>query len=548
MMQMKLISMVVSVKSGGMNRKFLILACVVGVGWGISASAQPAPTGSDDQDQALRALRRSENAPSTNQPPVSKAAQKPPAKQQILPDQYNIDNDKEVREAIAEKARIEREAQKEEEKEAAKRRREQGELDIRPAKKAPPTPAPADAPVVPAADDQNQALNALRHSQATPIMADQSSPAAAAAAVPTVPPLEATPVIAPPPSVEAAPVAAPAAPAPVAESTSTPSRIVAPEPAITAPGASDDQNKALETLRRAEAQPLTQEQVAPAAAPETPAAPPAAVAPPSVEAAPPVAAAPVVQPAPVITAMPESSDDQSKALETLRRAEAEPLVPNQTASAAPAASTPAVRMTTEAPSGSVSIQDKEAQLVEAQRRRQAAEEQARADVAAQEDAAVRQQKQDELKLQQAIEAEKAAAEQARIDKAAQEEMAKKQREQDEFRVQQAIEAEKAAVEEARIAKAQREAAAAAAEQARIAKAQQDEAANAVARKKAQDEVARRVGQLGRDAQNAPAQMNESPAFMSAKEQKLADLLRRYQADQITPYDYHTERAKIIAEP
>jgi len=28
-----------------------------------------------------------------------------------------------------------------------------------------------------------------------------------------------------------------------------------------------------------------------------------------------------------------------------------------------------------------------------------------------------------------------------------------------------------------------------------------------------------------------------------KEQKLADLLRRYNADEITPLEYHTERAK-----
>ena len=31
-------------------------------------------------------------------------------------------------------------------------------------------------------------------------------------------------------------------------------------------------------------------------------------------------------------------------------------------------------------------------------------------------------------------------------------------------------------------------------------------------------------------------------------QRLAELLRRYQADEITPLEYHTERAKIIAEP
>jgi hypothetical protein len=36
--------------------------------------------------------------------------------------------------------------------------------------------------------------------------------------------------------------------------------------------------------------------------------------------------------------------------------------------------------------------------------------------------------------------------------------------------------------------------------------------------------------------------------MTDKERKLADLLRRYQADEITPSQYHSERAKIIAEP
>jgi hypothetical protein len=45
--------------------------------------------------------------------------------------------------------------------------------------------------------------------------------------------------------------------------------------------------------------------------------------------------------------------------------------------------------------------------------------------------------------------------------------------------------------------------------------------------------------------NPPPAVN--PA-MTAKEQKLADLLRRYQNDEITPYQYHTERARIIAEP
>jgi hypothetical protein len=34
----------------------------------------------------------------------------------------------------------------------------------------------------------------------------------------------------------------------------------------------------------------------------------------------------------------------------------------------------------------------------------------------------------------------------------------------------------------------------------------------------------------------------------AKQQKLSDLLRQYQADEITPEQYHSERAKILAEP
>jgi len=33
-----------------------------------------------------------------------------------------------------------------------------------------------------------------------------------------------------------------------------------------------------------------------------------------------------------------------------------------------------------------------------------------------------------------------------------------------------------------------------------------------------------------------------------KQQRLADLLQKYRADQITPEQYHAERAKILAEP
>jgi len=39
-----------------------------------------------------------------------------------------------------------------------------------------------------------------------------------------------------------------------------------------------------------------------------------------------------------------------------------------------------------------------------------------------------------------------------------------------------------------------------------------------------------------------------PVELSGKEAKLSELLRKYKADEITPHDYHLERAKIIAEP
>lgn len=40
----------------------------------------------------------------------------------------------------------------------------------------------------------------------------------------------------------------------------------------------------------------------------------------------------------------------------------------------------------------------------------------------------------------------------------------------------------------------------------------------------------------------------TPRVLSPKEEKLADLTRRYKADQISPQEYHVQRAKIISEP
>jgi hypothetical protein len=37
-------------------------------------------------------------------------------------------------------------------------------------------------------------------------------------------------------------------------------------------------------------------------------------------------------------------------------------------------------------------------------------------------------------------------------------------------------------------------------------------------------------------------------FSAAKEQRLKELLDRYMADEVTPEQYHAERAKILREP
>jgi hypothetical protein len=79
------------------------------------------------------------------------------------------------------------------------------------------------------------------------------------------------------------------------------------------------------------------------------------------------------------------------------------------------------------------------------------------------------------------------------------------------------------------------------------------AAAALERQKAQEDVARRVENLQNEIRTQPA--GAAPPAAAAvtsgtpsKEQRLRDLLRRYNADEITPLEYHTERAKIVAEP
>jgi hypothetical protein len=48
--------------------------------------------------------------------------------------------------------------------------------------------------------------------------------------------------------------------------------------------------------------------------------------------------------------------------------------------------------------------------------------------------------------------------------------------------------------------------------------------------------------------NLPALQGPATGLSSAKEQKLNELLNQYRADQITPQQYHEQRAKILAEP
>jgi hypothetical protein len=86
----------------------------------------------------------------------------------------------------------------------------------------------------------------------------------------------------------------------------------------------------------------------------------------------------------------------------------------------------------------------------------------------------------------------------------------------------------------------------------------ESAADAAKRKKAQEEVALRLEKLQKQMNQPAAPVAKvasvppqapvvAPGPMS-KERRLADLLRRYEADEITPLQYHTERAKIVAEP
>jgi hypothetical protein len=49
-------------------------------------------------------------------------------------------------------------------------------------------------------------------------------------------------------------------------------------------------------------------------------------------------------------------------------------------------------------------------------------------------------------------------------------------------------------------------------------------------------------------QSFPPLQPPPPAVPASKQQRLDDLLAKYRADQITPEQYHQQRATILAEP
>ena len=71
---------------------------------------------------------------------------------------------------------------------------------------------------------------------------------------------------------------------------------------------------------------------------------------------------------------------------------------------------------------------------------------------------------------------------------------------------------------------------------------------AAAEKKRRDEEKR----LSKIKASTPSTLPALPAVESklpvSKTQRLAELLEKYRRDEITPADYHGQRAKIIAEP
>jgi hypothetical protein len=82
-----------------------------------------------------------------------------------------------------------------------------------------------------------------------------------------------------------------------------------------------------------------------------------------------------------------------------------------------------------------------------------------------------------------------------------------------------------------------------------AEAEAKKKAEAKARKEAEAKAKAEKSKSGHATTNTPAVKKAPPLPISAeKEQRLQELLKKYKADQLTPEQYQTERAKILAEP
>jgi translation initiation factor IF-2 len=292
--------------------------------------------------------------------------------------------------------------------------------------------------------------------------------------------------------------------------------------AQSAADSSDDQAKVLEALRQAEhATPVEQ----PAKSKKKP----AKKSKPIVAPVAPTAQQPIGLPA-------SSSDEEARAWEALRKAEHGQAAPAMATPVvtAPAVTTPAATAPAAPITAPASSPDDESRALEALRQ---AEKPQHQNVQPSQTEANQVQNVQTRKEEEAIKAQQEAdaklhAEQERNEAAA--------------RLKEAEEAKKAAAAQARAAKIQEEA---------DAKLKKEEEKKKLATDKAQEESARRADKLLQKEMNHPTAASAAAAPTSSatpltgtKEQRLSDLLRRYEADEITPLQYHTERAKIIAEP
>jgi hypothetical protein len=66
--------------------------------------------------------------------------------------------------------------------------------------------------------------------------------------------------------------------------------------------------------------------------------------------------------------------------------------------------------------------------------------------------------------------------------------------------------------------------------------------------KPKEEKALRKPAIVKGAPAFPPIQSPPPSISTDKQQRLAELLRKYKAEEITPEEYHQQRAKILSEP